>query len=187
MPSSPWHTLLIGRELHTCNSTCFFLTLHLAVSTEASAWLSTNDPVLFSTLTSGDAFVSNHKMGGGGGGGGEDRKHSADQMNSRWRWIIKSLVETHRGCTSASSTQVRIYKHISEQRSIFFFTPWDTNIAAQTEIPTHCREAWRGGMREEERKRELAQASVVTAISTKTWGSGREEGERKKGRSRRES
>lgn len=42
-------------------------------------------------------------------------------------------------------------------------------------------------MREEERKRELAQASVVTAISTKTWGSRREEGERKKGRSRRES
>lgn len=57
MPS--YYILYIGREQHTCNCTCFFLTLHPAVSTKASASLSTNDLVLFSALTSGDAFLFN--------------------------------------------------------------------------------------------------------------------------------
>lgn len=127
MPSSSWHILLIGRELHTCNSKCFFLTLHLAVSTEASAWLSTNDLVLFSTLTSGDAFVFESQDGVGEGDEGEDRKHNADQMNSRWTEIIKCLFEIHRGCTSSVASQ--IYKN----NGLLFLLPGVQTLQHQSE------------------------------------------------------
>lgn len=183
MPSSPWHTLLIGRELHTCNSTCFFLTLHLAVSTEASAWLSTNDLVLFSTLTSGDAFVSNHKTGVGV----EDRKHSADQMDSSRTWKI--------GWGSQRLHIIENNKFINNNnnKKTIFFTPWDSNIAAQIEIPPHCRETWRGGMSWEERKENVSTGFSCNSHFYKSmggWGGSRREAllrERKQGRKRKES
>lgn len=180
MPSSSWHILLIGRELHTCNSKCFFLTLHLAVSTEASAWLSTNDLVLFSTLTSGDAFVSNRKMGWGR----EMRERTGNTTLIRWTQDeLKSLNVWLRFTEAAH----RPWPHKYIKTTVCFFyslgyrhcsTKVRLKRNTQVQMPPHCGETRRWGMREEERRRRLAEASVVTAISAKSigrWGSRREE------------
>ena len=74
--------------------------------------------MLFSTLTPGDAFVSNRKVAWGREMRGEDRKHSADQMNPKI--IIKSL----------AARRPQPHGHSDTQAEVYFVTPWDTNIVA---------------------------------------------------------
>lgn len=102
-------TLLISRELHTCNSKCFFLTLHLAVSIEDSASLSTN-----LTLTSGEAFVSNCKMGGGRWGRGQETHDTTMITLTQMQTVKQSSTFYFLGCNyccTHSETVQKNYTH----------------------------------------------------------------------------
>lgn len=77
---------------------------------------------------------------------------------------------------------LRFTEAAHHQRSTFFYSLGykycSAKVRLKIEMPPHCRETWRGGMRGEERRRKLAQGSVVTALSAKAWGDGEAGGKR---------
>lgn len=91
MPFLSWHILCIGRELHTCNSKCFCLTLHLAVSIEASQPISVWYCQLWPLR---QAFFWIVSWRGGRWGRGQESENNADQnsdLGYRYLYCYKCI------------------------------------------------------------------------------------------------
>lgn len=112
-----------------------------------------------------------------GGGGWRERtgnttliRRTQDELESLNVW---SRLHVIRGLVLHTYTKNKVYSSLPGMQIL------QRQRITQILMPTHCRETWRGGMREEEIKRKLAQASVSTAVSAKAWGEGEAGGRRR--------